>query len=1621
MAMGGGMGQMIFGIIFNLALMLLFAPKPKDTISYGPRLDNLKPAIKDIQNNVINLTYGTTRVSGTVFWCSDLRETTHSTETEMEEGGKGGGEKTTHTEVTYTYDCDMAVGICEGPILEIRKIWANKELIYNIDSVPKQVGWLSFTIYPGDETQLPAPLLQAHLGYDVVSAHRGLAYVVFDRFQLDPFGRRVPQSIEFEVVGKGNPSSKVYKYPQIDAIYQDYGNDHPPDPTGAWNTNHKFSFLPLPGMQDSYIFPVSNSNGLAYARLDVPTSQITKFYAPRVSYQSLEYTANNPFTTHYVYLKVSYMGNKYRYVPAIVFTNNNAWQYKQAVYWRYGFYAYNLINNSRIGSVELPDLYGSGSFIYPYFSGIYNNSFNGVRNIDGTSVFLSTRIDTAFAWPQLDPTRIDNYGFSKDSIETYSSYNPEGGGGTTQLIISSGVPAAESFYVHLLGFPRGKSTKDIDCALNPYGSYTVTSYLYKIIEVHSTFTTNWESAQIKHENYTHSILDELEQDKACFVSIEINETINAYSCVDDSFQGTSTGNPITIKYPAILGPKISQWDADPASPSVGPPYDANMLILDRRAVFVSYIEDADYRTNNVVNITYWLRFTNGAELLSINWDNPPFGPSYQKIYRKYPYAENLPHAFNLTNHFYANFLTFNRSWLVRKSKPLEYYNDSTYVPQAVNQFSIITRKFADPNTDPNGYYGADIDNNKVEINNQAFLEQSNNVLIPSTAYWDRGLQKIYYSKNNAYIYSYDLLFGGETQELFAGTTLQNVFPYGTDFIGCFLTGGVYYIQRQITSLEALLGEIVEDISEKANIDLSLLDISDPAYNTKVYGYNISDDIKLVDALESLLMHYFIDAFESDWKIKYRTRKENIDNNLITTINVSELGVKELGENYTERYKITLREDIELPQSLTYTYVSVENGFSLANVIAIRNIDFNTQIKTSIKCPMSLRTTEAYSNSFRILFDIWRSTKEYDFRLPKKYSYIEPGDLLLLPVGASQNTNEYLVVKVAEITAISTSYLEVKAIEEDARNLEGLINDGALETKVNTLVPIAETESILLDTYPLYNKYTNIDYLDPRIYCTHYSNSSFWRGAGLYVSYDRLSFGLMTSVGPMSAPVGTVFNCTNVPISNSFKDTNNNITIYRNSASDFYMVSDDDYYYREGNLLAVLKKSSDTIEFIQYQNLEKDPNNSQIITFSNLNRGIYNSNYTLPISVGDTVILLPEGTTMLPVSTTYYNKTVDYKLVSLNQPLNSAQIKPFTLQCNWFKPYNVAHLSTSLDSGDILVSWMSRERNKPKQLLMDPDLIDPKEYTVKIYDVNNNLIRTATNVITDSYTYLAADIATDGFDVNLDTIIFKIQRKATFLEYNHDVIDEISYSPDLNVAFLQAISNNSLVYFLESSNVNQLISAPTYGTSNITYNNYNGTGVISKTNGMYGLNSLYPKRFEELTFDISDTTTSWTIAAWLKIDVDVIWQESYILQTNIYDIPFPPYDGDSIVFSTDNGWGNDKLMIRDMTQTNVFDIDIQYGKWMFVCVSRDYNLAKVSFFAKTLDGTYEKSSAGGAWNVWARPLIAGTTKLFTSTHPDNKHALQNLMYFNKDLYLEGGGNFSKIIGLYDAGVNKWQKR
>lgn len=144
----------------------------------GPRLDALRFMQADEGGGIARV-YGTARIAGQVIWGTRFEEDVDK----ERHGGKGGPPSVEVT--TYRYFGNVAVGLCEGPIAGIRRIWADGE---ELDQTRYDI-----RLYRGNETQEPDPLIEAKQGEGNAPAYRGLAYLVFERLPLELWGNRIPQ------------------------------------------------------------------------------------------------------------------------------------------------------------------------------------------------------------------------------------------------------------------------------------------------------------------------------------------------------------------------------------------------------------------------------------------------------------------------------------------------------------------------------------------------------------------------------------------------------------------------------------------------------------------------------------------------------------------------------------------------------------------------------------------------------------------------------------------------------------------------------------------------------------------------------------------------------------------------------------------------------------------------------------------------------------------------------------------------------------------------------------------------------------------------------------------------------------------------------------------------------------------------------------------------------------------------------------------------------------------------------------------------------------------------------------------------------------------------------------
>lgn len=91
------------------------------------------------------------------------------------------------------------------------------------------------TVYNGNDTQLPDPIMEAAIGAGLVPGYRGTTYFVIERFHVTPFGNQIPSMSELvrqaadgmtvgeamaEIVAKGDGDPDFIEYEDLDGAFE---------------------------------------------------------------------------------------------------------------------------------------------------------------------------------------------------------------------------------------------------------------------------------------------------------------------------------------------------------------------------------------------------------------------------------------------------------------------------------------------------------------------------------------------------------------------------------------------------------------------------------------------------------------------------------------------------------------------------------------------------------------------------------------------------------------------------------------------------------------------------------------------------------------------------------------------------------------------------------------------------------------------------------------------------------------------------------------------------------------------------------------------------------------------------------------------------------------------------------------------------------------------------------------------------------------------------------------------------------------------------------------------------------------------------------------------------------
>jgi GTA TIM-barrel-like domain/Putative phage tail protein len=191
---GAAIGAQIGALAGSYVDQALFGASGETRTVEGPRLRDLHVTASS-EGAAVPRVFGRVRLGGQVIWATDYEEEATTNTEGGDSGGKGiGGSGSSGTTavktVEYHYYANVAIGLCEGEITGLGRVWA--------DGAELDLSAVTHRLHKGGESQGTDPLFVAHLGASKTPAYRGLAYIVLERMPLADFGNRIPQ-LTFEV------------------------------------------------------------------------------------------------------------------------------------------------------------------------------------------------------------------------------------------------------------------------------------------------------------------------------------------------------------------------------------------------------------------------------------------------------------------------------------------------------------------------------------------------------------------------------------------------------------------------------------------------------------------------------------------------------------------------------------------------------------------------------------------------------------------------------------------------------------------------------------------------------------------------------------------------------------------------------------------------------------------------------------------------------------------------------------------------------------------------------------------------------------------------------------------------------------------------------------------------------------------------------------------------------------------------------------------------------------------------------------------------------------------------------------------------------------------------------
>jgi hypothetical protein len=475
------------------------------------------------------------------------------------------------------------------------------------------------------------------------------------------------------------------------------------------------------------------------------------------------------------------------------------------------------------------------------------------------------------------------------------------------------------------------------------------------------------------------------------------------------------------------------------------------------------------------------------------------------------------------------------------------------------------------------------------------------------------------------------------------------------------------VNGRIIPQDENLSTIITKLCDRDGLDSSDIEVQDLS-NISVRGFIINSASTVRQYLGELAQAYQFEAIESEGKIKFKKIARGRPSMVIRR---EDLAAREYSQSQPKRYLRTKVEELELPKKIALNYIAIEKDYAESVQYAVKSVADNEHTD-SLNLGLVLTDGEAKAMAEKILYLAWSNRVSYQFSLLPKFSYLEPGDTVLLreDYGAVE-------VKISKIDLGANLLMEVEGtFYSSSIHKIPLLPTSPYNPPPQQITSQGDTNLKILDI-PLVNDSD----ADIGVYVMgdgglpSASGGTNWRGASVYVSRDsganwneatflsaRSTFGICNTVlDPNATSLSVTINSGELEtVSTSALDAGENTAVVGS-------------------------------EIIRFTTATLTANRTYTLT--GIQRGKRGTEWATSSHILDEPFyLVSDYIERIEGSFSDIGQTLQFKALTTGQSLD--EVNPVTITFNGrsSKPYSPVNLISTKDAvGNISIAWDRRDR------------------------------------------------------------------------------------------------------------------------------------------------------------------------------------------------------------------------------------------------------------------------------------------------------------------------------------------